>query len=643
MQVQRWNAARILRSAAGSLVTCVLAGLMVGCADVTPPVAVHALAESQGASPLLCPIPSVRGRDAGSAGIYAPMELTVVIGDTVRLSRLWTANQPAAASASWQVTDSAVARMEGDLVIPLDSGRTRVTATVAGRAVCIGLATLLTGVHPSALELAADPATLPLTDGARLDATVRYSNGLGLRVRDAVSWKSLDPSIAGAADGGWITPRAEGTARLVASLGRLADTTTLRVTNQRFESLVPARAEDFVSSIGVNVHLSYFDRVYGSGFRSIIIPRLQELGVRHLRDGGTSLPNEDWMREVYGRWRELATATGAKFTVIVSPRRTATGPGNDYGDVSHVRDLRDRIGVDNIDAWEGLNEHDISGRSTFAQEDRQLQRALYTLVKGDPEMSTRHRVLGPSMAFASAAAQVGDLSAWMDAGTIHPYDGGKVPASNLADHATGVRAIAGTRPLVATEVGYHTSPVSTNPWHWAVSEGVQAKYILREFLELYNAGVQRTFAYELIDEGTDPAEMEFHFGLLRIDGSRKPSFTALRNLIALLGDRSAPAFATHALRVSLSGDTTGVHRLLVEKGDGRRYLLLWQNTRSYDEVTRSDLSAATRTVDVDFPTALSKVTVFAPLVGTAATASYSTVRSVRVSVPDHPLLLELVN
>jgi len=643
VQVQRWNAARIHRSAAGSLVTCVLAGLMVGCVDVTPPVAVHALAESQGAAPPLCPIPSIRGRDAGSSGVYAPMELTVVIGDTVRLSRLWTANHSAAASASWQVTDSAVARMEGDLVIPLDSGRTRVTATVAGRAVCIGLATLLTGVHPSALELATDPGTLTLTDGARLDATVRYTNGLGLRVRDAVSWKSLDPSVASAADGGWITPRAEGTARLVASMGRLADTTTLRVTNQRFESLVPARAEDFVSSIGVNVHLSYFDRVYGSGFRTIIVPRLQELGVRHLRDGGTSLPNEDWMREVYGRWRELASATGAKFTVIVSPRRTATGPGSDYGDVSHVRDLRDRIGVDNIDAWEGLNEHDISGRSTFAQEDRQLQRALYSLVKGDPQMSSKHRVLGPSMAFASAAAQVGDLSAWMDAGTIHPYDGGKVPGSNFADHASGVRAIAGTRPLVATEMGYHTSPVSTNPWHWAVSEGVQAKYILREFLELFNAGVQRTFAYELIDEGTDPAEMEFHFGLLRNDGSRKPSFTALRNLIALLGDRSAPVFATHALRVSLSGDTASVHRLLVEKADGRRYLLLWQNTRSYDEVTRSDLSAAARTVDVDFPSAFSRITVFTPLIGTAPTASYSTVRSVRLSVPDHPVLLELVN
>ncbi len=208
---------------------------------------------------------------------------------------------------------------------------------------------------------------------------------------------------------------------------------------------------------------------------------------------------------------------------------------------------------------------------------------------------------------------------------------------------SGVRAIAGTRPLVATEVGYHTSPISTNPWHWAVSESAQAKYTLREFLELYNAGVQRTFAYELIDEGTAPSEMEFHFGLLRNDGTPKPAFTALRNLIALLGERGAAPFTTHALRVSLSGDTTGVHRLLVEKGNGRRYLVLWQNTRSYDEVTRTDLSATPRVVDVDFPAALSSVTVYQPLIGTAATATYRATRTLRVSVPDHPVLLELVN
>ncbi len=571
------------------------------------------------------------------------MELTVIIGDSVRLASMLTSKEPAASTVTWQVADSLVARTEGDLIIPLDRGRTRVIGTMAGRAVCVGLTIAFAGVHPTALELSRDASALSPGDSTRLDATVRYSNGLGLPVRDAVIWKSLDPNIASIADGGWISPRAEGTARVVASLGRLADTTQLRVVYQRFESMVPSRAEDFVSSIGVNIHLSYFDRVYGSEFRTFIIPRLQELGIRHLRDGGTSLPNEDWMREVYGRWRELASATGAKYTIIVSPRRTDSGPGTNYGDVSHVRDLRDRIGAENIVAWEGLNEHDLSGRSNFGEEAATLQRALYSLVKGDPSLSTRHRVLGPSMAFTAAAAKLGDLSNFMDAGTIHPYDGGKIPGSNLAAHMSGVRAITGDRPLVATEVGYHTSPISSNPWHWSVSEAAQAKYTLRQFLELYNAGVQRSFAYELMDQGTDPSDMEFHFGLVRIDGSRKPAFTALRNLIALLGDRNAAAFAPRTIRLSVSGDTAGVHRLLVEKADGRRYLVLWQNSRSYDETTRTNVTVAARAVDVHFAVPPSLVSIYRPLDGANAIETHRAARTIRVRVPDHPLVLEVVN
>jgi len=620
-------------------------GLAIGCADTSRPVDLGAFESAQSTAVVSCAIPHRRGRDTESSGVYASMELTIAIGDTVRLARLWTTNPaaPSTASTTWRVADSTVARMEEDLVIPLDPGRTRVTGTFAGHVVCIGLATMLSGVESTALEVRAMSAPISLADAARLEATVRYSSGLALRVHEAVTWSSLDPVIAGVAGGGWVTPRAVGSARIVASAGRLADTVTVHVTNQVFESLVPRAAEDFVSSIGVNIHLSYFDRVYGSGYRTIILPRLQELGVRHLRDGGTWLPNQDWMREVYGRWQEVAQATGAKFTIIVSPRRTATGPGNDYGDVTHIRDLRDRIGADHIAAWEGLNEHDISGRPAFVNEARTLQQALFALVKGDPDMAARYRVLGPSMAFPGAAAKVGDLSAFMDEGTIHPYDGGKVPGSNLADHVNGVRALSGARPLVATEAGYHTSPVSTNPWHWSVSEGAQARYLLRQFLELYNAGVRRTFAYELIDEGTLPSEMEFHFGLLRNDGSRKPAFDALRNLITVLGDRNASAVTPHPLRVRLAGDTTGVRRLVVEKGDGRRYLLLWQNSRSFDEVARVDVAVPARTIDVTFATAPSLAHVYVPLQGANAIATYRNAHSLRLTVPDHPVLLELVN
>jgi hypothetical protein len=633
--------ARISRSVAVFL----SAAVAIGCADPTASVQSTVHADASLALAAACATPTIRGRTFAAPGNNAPLELRVAVGDTARLSRSLSSSLPSTATAiGWKLEDARMARLEGDLVIPLEAGRTRLTANVAGRAFCVGLTVMFTGASVTALTVNESLLPLAADAGTRVGATLRFSNGFSMPVQGAAVWESLDPAVAGVSPSAWLTPRSDGTARIVASMGSFADTATLRIgTQPQLQSVQPRRAGDFTGSIGVNIHLSYFDRVYGSEFRTIIVPRLRELGVRHLRDGGTVLPNEDWMKEVYGRWRETADATGAQFTVIMSPRRTATGPGTNYTDVSHLRELSDRIGAGRIAAWEGLNEHDLTGRPEFARETRDMQRATYQFVKANPDLAARHRVIGPSIVNMSVAGQVGDLSAYMDEGAIHPYDGGQVPGTNLRSHADGIRPVSGNRALQATEVGYHTAHASTNPWHWALNESAQAKYTLRQFLELFNAGVTRSFAYELIDEGTDPADMEQFFGLLRNDGSRKPAFEALRNLIALLDDRTAPAFATRPLRVNISGDTAGVHRLLLEKADGRRYLVLWQNTLSYDKVNRRDVAATPRTVGLAFEGTLSMANVYIPLSGFAATVAHRQVRTLSLSVSDHPVVVELVD
>lgn len=619
--------------------------MLIGCADPAASVEPTFLADAATASTVACTTPIARGRTFATPGTNAPLELTVAVGDTARLARSLASSLPATTTAvTWKLEDAVVARLEGDLVIPLVPGRTRVTATVAGRALCVGLTALFSGATVTGLTVNESLAPLTADAGTRVGATLRFSNGFAVPVQAAAAWESLDPTVAGVSPSAWLTPRKDGTARIVATMGAFADTATLFIgTPPQFEPVPARRAGDFTGSIGVNIHLSYFDRVYGSEFRTIIVPRLRELGVRHLRDGGTTLPNDDWMKEVYGRWRETADATGAKFTVIMSPRRTAAGPGTNYSDASHIRELADRIGVDRIAAWEGLNEHDLTGRPEFPREVRDMQKAMYAFVKANPDLASRHLVVGPSIATLSTVSQVGDLSAYMDEGAIHPYDGGQIPGTNLREHADAIKVITGPRALQATEVGYHTAQASSNPWHWALNESAQAKYTLRQFLELFNAGVRRSFAYELIDEGTDASDMEQFFGLLRNDGSRKPAFEALRNLISLLDDRTAPAFTTRSLHVRFSGDTAGVHRLVLEKADGRRYIVLWQNTLSYDKVNRRDVVAAAHTVGLAFDQSLAMANVYIPLSGISAAAAYRQVRTLNVSVSDHPVVVELVN
>ncbi|HMV50398.1 MAG TPA: hypothetical protein PKD31_21840, partial [Blastocatellia bacterium] len=55
--------------------------------------------------------------------------------------------------------------------------------------------------------------------------------------------------------------------------------------NAQIFALERARqADEFLDSIGVNVHLHYNDTAYKE-YERIIKPRLRESGIRHLRDG----------------------------------------------------------------------------------------------------------------------------------------------------------------------------------------------------------------------------------------------------------------------------------------------------------------------------------------------------------------------
>jgi hypothetical protein len=61
---------------------------------------------------------------------------------------------------------------------------------------------------------------------------------------------------------------------------------TTSLTNTVQAAPVTAKSADsFVDSIGVHVHLTYDDTPY-KRFDDVVQPRLQEIGIRHIRDGG---------------------------------------------------------------------------------------------------------------------------------------------------------------------------------------------------------------------------------------------------------------------------------------------------------------------------------------------------------------------
>jgi hypothetical protein len=357
------------------------------------------------------------------------------------------------------------------------------------------------------------------------------------------------------------------------------------------DGAVRAREADaFVDSVGVNVHTAFSDTPYVSEFATVK-QRLEELGVRHVRDG--LFPERP---DQYQRLNELA-GTGIGATPIV---------GSPADGLSGQDDLLTIAGeeLDGLDAIEGPNEHSTSGDPDWRANLIAYQEALYEKVKGSLTLSGLP-VIGPSIVHGDQA-ELGDISDSLDYGNIHSYPQGK-PPDKLGPFFKSAELNSGAKPIWATETGYHTALAwaGENP---PVSEQAMATYVPRLFLEYFRWGVVRTFSYELLDEFSDPPleEKESNFGLLRHDLSRKPAFDALRNTIEILED-PGPPFAPDSLDYTLSEagvelpgpESTGLHKVLLQKRDGSFYLALWRLSSVWDPLAQAPLAAPLEPVEVE--------------------------------------------
>ncbi len=381
---------------------------------------------------------------------------------------------------------------------------------------------------------------------------------------------------------------------------------------------VAKSAYSFIDSIGVVTHLRYSDTGYGY-FTDVVAPRLQELGIHHIRDGGHD-------PAFYQKLTQLAQA-GIKATLVMDPRDGIT-PTEAVNGVQQV--------LPAIDAVEGPNEWDVAGQTyagqPFPNGLRQFQTELYQAMKANPATAAIP-VLGPSMAIPYFGSQLGDLSGAMDMGNMHSYAGGGLPAQDLDwKWIPLTQQVSGKKPIVATETGWHNAINDPGASQKGVSEAVAAKYVPRLYLEYFNRGVQRTFLYELMDEHL-AANQENNFGLLRADGSAKPAFTAEKNLIALLND-SQPIAHLGSLDYTLSGDTQNVNHTLLEKSNGDFYLVLWNNVASTE-------ATASKTVTLNLNTPIQQASTYLPNQSLQVLGQYNAPQQITLTVPDAPLVVKL--
>lgn len=407
-------------------------------------------------------------------------------------------------------------------------------------------------------------------------------------------------------------------------------------------------ADAFVDTIGMNTHFNYADTLWGKD-RKALSDKLGAAGVRHIRDANTCY---DFVVNTY---KDLKDRFGIRLLTGVTV--TTDPEGRDWIgnlDPGNTARLNERLGQvkgclnDYVEAIQGPNERAQDPRA------REFARVLHDAVKADAALRSK-TLIGADQSDNGHWSNLGDISAYVDAANIHAY-----PVENPTKYMDKDRDAARTSygslmnsGYWVTEAGYHNAVKNQCPspcWgHYGNSERASAKYAPRLFLEWFNRGAARVYWYEFLDDAVETGltNQEPHFGWLRSDYSEKPVYGAMKRLTALLSDKGA-AFTPGKLDYTLSGDTAGVHQTLLQKRDGRFYLVLWQEVRSYegwqwgDPVGKAgyDVEPSAKSVTVKFARPVSGNR-FLPTFEDGVKETYSATQQITVQVPDHVVVLEL--
>ncbi|MBP2565656.1 MULTISPECIES: hypothetical protein [Agrobacterium] len=297
---------------------------------------------------------------------------------------------------------------------------------------------------------------------------------------------------------------------------------------------IPARAqpaafantEAFLDSIGVCGHFTRTTGVYPEQFDRIM-PEIEALGVRHLRDDGLIAARNS---PVFQRLRRIVAA-GLRLTIICYDNL------NPYVStpLDRLADFYDWSDA-GIDIFEGSNEPNLTKDPQNAPRiSAEHQAALHAAVRSIPRLSAV-RVAAPSYVLENRALAL-DLKDVCDYGNIHPYAGMEHPETTgpgaLSKSVAASAHIAAGRPVLATEMGYHTS-LQTETFHFPVTEGIKARYMPRMLLWCFISGIRRSYIYEMVSSfAADETNPESSFGLLRHDLSRTPAYEAVRALLSL--------------------------------------------------------------------------------------------------------------
>ena len=400
-------------------------------------------------------------------------------------------------------------------------------------------------------------------------------------------------------------------------------------------------ADDFVGRIGINTHFAFtWEPDYDN--YTAIVQRMKDANIRLTREVVYYEPGHPNDAERHMIFRHMV-ANGIRIMCIADDRTAGMNP------ITPAK--IDYINTQSNNAcayFEGRNEpeHQVGWTTS---EIVSAQQALFNAVNGSQRPDVP--VVGPSIFRKDAAQTIGTaFNPYTDKGAnVHPLHQDWRPSFGMPDmqaRLDAFRAMTPGKKLVATEDGWDTCPVGSCAHPMSVSENVQSKYTLRTlFWSLFDADFERANLYEMVDEPSwlsREYNNNAHYGLLRSDLTPKPAYTSLKRLTSLLAEPNAAPFTPQALSFSLSGSVANMKAYVLQKSNGTHYLVLYQDVPSWNTSANTEISNPNVSTTVNLGSPASRVLVHSPHSSATPVADRAgPVSSVTVSVPDHPVVLEI--
>tara|TARA_Y100001933_G_scaffold265260_1_gene338622 strand:+ start:9391 stop:12930 length:3540 start_codon:yes stop_codon:yes gene_type:complete len=406
-------------------------------------------------------------------------------------------------------------------------------------------------------------------------------------------------------------------------------------------AVTASSAAAFVDSIGINTH---FGKSSGMFANPNLLDTLGDLGITHIRDNTNNTTAVDRLEYLYDQY-------GITTNMVV-----------DWVPIDIAQRVQ-WLENDWAESIEGLNEPDLHEREYLGLKDstypsvvdlatRQYQFDLFNAVNANP-LTADKPVLSPSQGYTPSTRVLGDIP--FDVIGFHRYAGGINNPETLnmdGEDFFDLSAIShtGDEPIWLTETGYNTAEQEVHP-KLGVSDAAQAKYLTRGLADAFMQGVDRTYLYELADEGTDETDMEDHFGIVEYQSdptgalTLKPAGESLKRLIDHLNDSVSSNFTPGELDFTIdagSADISNLRYLLLEENDGAGTfnLLIWQEVNSYDAANQQEINNPPLNVTIRFNDTISSAAVY-NLNSDTAVSSYGSTKVVSVAVPDEIMLIKL--